>query len=59
LELTLEPGGVLLLSPVEFYRTVRLNESGLSKLRDARVSETKNLPDWFEEELHKARTDPE
>ena len=59
LELTLEPGGVLLLSPVEFYRTVRLNESGLSKLREARVSETENLPDWFQKKLNNARTDPE
>ncbi len=59
LELSIEPGGALLLSPVEFYRTVKLNPTGLSKLEEARASETEKWPDWFETELHNARTDPE
>ena len=59
LELSMEPGGTLILQPVEFYRTIKLNASGLEKLKDARSSEKCRLPDWFEKERHNAGTDSE
>jgi len=59
LELTVEAGGAIYLYPVEFYRTIKLNDSGLLKLKEARDSETSKLPDWFEEERRNARTDSE
>jgi len=58
-ELSMEPGGALSLHPVEFYRTIKLNASGLDKLKEARSSETAQLPDWFEQERRNAGTDPE
>jgi len=59
LELTVEAGGAIYLYPVEFYRTIKLNDSGLLKLKEAKDSETSKLPDWFEEERSNARTDSE
>jgi AbrB family looped-hinge helix DNA binding protein len=59
LELTVEAGGAICLYPVEFYRTIQLNDSGLSKLKEARDSETGKLPDWFEEERSNAQIDSE
>ena len=59
LELTVEAGGAIYLYPVEFYRTIKLNDSGLLKLKEARNSETSKLPDWFEEERSNARTNSE
>ena len=59
LELSMEPGGGLSLHPVKFYRTIKLNASGLDKLNKARSSETAQLPDWFEQERRNAGTDPE
>ena len=59
LELSLEPGGALLLHPVEFYRTIKLSASGIEKLKQARSSETCKLPDWFEEERRNAGADSE
>jgi len=50
LELSVEADGAIYLYPVEFYRTIKLNDSGLLKLKEARDSETDKLPDWFEEE---------
>jgi len=57
LELTVEPGGAIYLYPVEFYRTIKLNDSGLLKLKEARDSETGKLPDWFEKERSNAGAD--
>lgn len=59
LELSVEPGGSITLYPVEIYRTIKLNDSGLLKLNEARASETTTFPDWFQEELANARTDTE
>jgi AbrB family looped-hinge helix DNA binding protein len=59
LELSVEAGGAIYLYPVEFYRTIKLNDSGLLKLKEARDSETTKLPDWFEEERSNARIDSE
>lgn len=59
LELSVEPGGAIYLYPVEFYRTIKLNDSGLLKLKEARDSETDKFPDWFEEELGNAGIDSE
>ena len=46
-------------SPVEFYSTIKLNDSGLLKLKEARDSGTSKLPDWFEEERSHAGIDSE
>jgi len=59
LELTVEAGGAIYLYPVEFYRTIKLNDSGLLKLQEARESETDKLPDWFEKERNNAKIDSE
>ena len=59
LELTMEPGGAITLFPVEIYRTVRLNDSGLRKLIEARESEKTSFPEWFKKELEDAKTDTE
>jgi AbrB family looped-hinge helix DNA binding protein len=57
LEISVEPGGVISLYPVEIYRTIKLNEAGLLKLKEARDSETARIPTWFEEERGDAGTD--
>ena len=59
LELSVEPGGTIYLHPVEFYRTIKLNDSGLLKLKEARDSKTDKFPDWFEKELGNAGIDSE
>jgi len=59
LELSVKAGGAIYLYPVEFYRTIKLNDSGSLKLKEARDSETSKLPDWFEEERSNLRIDSE
>lgn len=59
LELSVEADGAIYLYPVEFYRTIKLNDSGLLKLKEARDSETGKLPVWFEEECNNAGVDSE
>ena len=59
LELTIEPGGAMVLHPVEFYRTIKLNTSALNKLEEARSAEQSKLPDWFEKERRNAGIDSE
>jgi AbrB family looped-hinge helix DNA binding protein len=54
LELSVEDGGAIYLYPVEFFRTIKLNDSGLLKLKEARDSETEKFPDWFEKERSNA-----
>jgi len=51
LELTVKPGGAITLFPVEIYRSIRLNDSGVSKLKEARESEPAAFPKWFDREL--------
>ncbi len=59
LELSVAPGGAITLYPVEIYRSVKLGESGLYKLIEAREAESGSFPDWFAEEMTHARTDTE
>ena len=59
LELQIEAGGAITLFPVEFYRTVKLNDTGLAKLAEAREAAETVFPGWFEKELEDAGTDTE
>jgi AbrB family looped-hinge helix DNA binding protein len=59
LELMVEAGGTITLFPVEIYRSIKLNDTGLSKLNDARASEATTFPEWFKEEIADAPTDTE
>lgn len=59
LDLTVLDGGKLALSPVAVYPTVRLSETGLTKLKEARQSGTERMPDWLREEMADAATDPD
>jgi len=59
LELSIEPGGAITLYPVQIYRTIQLNDAGLSKLKAARESGTGSFPEWFEKEMSHARADTE
>jgi AbrB family looped-hinge helix DNA binding protein len=58
-ELTVEPGGAITLFPVEIYRSIKLNDSGISKIQEARASEPATFPEWFAKELADAGTDAE
>lgn len=60
LELTVEEGGVIILHPVSIFPSLRLNDQGLEKLREARESGTGKLPQWVVEDMKSARnnTDP-
>lgn len=59
LELSVEAGGAIYLTPVEIYPTIKLSDSGLLKLKEARDSETGKFPDWFEKERGNAAIDSE
>lgn len=59
MELVMEAGGGITLFPVEIYRSIKLNDSGLLKLNEARASETTSFPEWFQEEILNAQTDTE
>jgi AbrB family looped-hinge helix DNA binding protein len=59
LNLSVEEGGAILLQPVAIYPTIRLNESGLARLKEARESGHGTMPDWFVEEMKDAEADPE
>ena len=59
LDLQVVEGGTLLLNPVVIYPTLRLNEKGIDKLREARESGTGQLPEWLIEEMRDAGTRPE
>jgi AbrB family looped-hinge helix DNA binding protein len=59
LELSVEAGGAITLYPVAIYRAIKLKDSGLLKIKEARDSETEKFPDWFMEEIKNARIDSE
>jgi AbrB family looped-hinge helix DNA binding protein len=59
LELTVKPGGAIVLHPIEIYRTIKLNNTGLLKLDDGRKSDISTFPEWFLKELTDARADTE
>ena len=54
LDLSVEDGGAIVLRPVAIYPTVRLNDRGLDKLREARESGTAAMPDWMTREMEDA-----
>lgn len=57
LDLTVDDGGRITLHPVVIYRTVRLNEQGQAKLKEARDSGTGKLPQWLSREMDDADAD--
>ena len=59
LDLSVTDGGVVVLQPVEIFRTVRLSEQGLAKLNEARQSGTTEMPVWLKQEIKDADSDPE
>lgn len=59
LELMVDEGGAIILHPVTAYKNVRLNERGLSKLKEARESGKDELPDWLKKEMKDASADPD
>lgn len=58
-EFTVEQGGAITFFPVEIYRSIKLNDSGTSKIQEARASEPATFPEWFAKELADAGTDSE
>ncbi|MEI6386577.1 MAG: AbrB/MazE/SpoVT family DNA-binding domain-containing protein [Spirochaetota bacterium] len=58
LNLEVEAGGTIILSPTVVYGTVRLSETGLGKLAEARGSGTAPLPGWLREAMNNAAADP-
>jgi AbrB family looped-hinge helix DNA binding protein len=59
LDLTVQPGGSIVLNPVAVYPTIKLSNEGLGKLAEARQSGVTELPDWLRAEMDDAQTDPE
>jgi AbrB family looped-hinge helix DNA binding protein len=59
LELTVAPGGAITLFPIEIYRSIKLSDAGVLKIKEARESEPATFPEWFDEELADAGTDTE
>ncbi len=59
LDMQVVEGGAVVLQPVEIFRTVRLAEQGLTKLKEARQSGTTDMPMWLSEEMKDAEPDPE
>ena len=59
LDLQVVEGGALMLNPVVIYPSIRLSESGIDKLREARESGTDRLPEWLVEDMCDAGTHPE
>lgn len=57
LDLSVLNGGALSLTPVAVYPTVRLSETGLTKLAAARTSGSEELPEWMREEMANADSD--
>ena len=57
LELSVDTGGKITLHPVEIYRTVRLGDQGIAKLKEARKSGTGELPEWLRRDMQDAGTD--
>lgn len=56
LDLSIEPGGAITLHPVAIYRTIRLSDAGLGKLKAARDSGLGELPDWLRQDMGDAET---
>lgn len=54
LNLQVEEGGAIVLHPVAVYPSIRLNEKGIAKLKDARRSGKGKLPEWMVKEIESA-----
>lgn len=59
LDLTVQPGGSIVLNPVAVYPTITLSEQGLAKLSEARESGVAEMPEWLRKEMDNAKADPE
>ncbi len=57
LDLTVENGGTILLHPVSIFPSIRLNERGIEKLKEARESDTGKFSEWILEDMKNARAD--
>ena len=57
LDLQLAEGGLVVLQPVEIVKSIRLSETGLEKLSEARKSGTTKMPTWLQRDMNDA--DPE
>lgn len=55
LDLSIQPGGSIVLNPVAVYPTIKLSEEGLAKLGEARESGTTDMPEWLRAELDDAK----
>ena len=55
LDLSVEEGGAIKLHPVSIFPSIRLNDQGLEKLREARESGTGKFPKWAIEDMKHAR----
>jgi AbrB family looped-hinge helix DNA binding protein len=52
LDLQLAEGGLVVLKPVEIVRTIRLSDSGLAKLNEARKNGTTKMPPWLQQDSY-------
>jgi len=57
LDLEILEGGSIVLTPVAIYPTVKLNEKGLKKLKEARKSGTVKMPARLSKQIRNARSD--
>ena len=46
-----------MLHPVSIFPSIRLNERGIEKLKEARESETGKFSEWILEDMKNARAD--
>jgi bifunctional DNA-binding transcriptional regulator/antitoxin component of YhaV-PrlF toxin-antitoxin module len=58
-EMSVTEEGTIVLHPVAIYRTIRLNDGGVEKLKEARESGKGTLPGWIAEEMKSAKANPE
>jgi AbrB family looped-hinge helix DNA binding protein len=54
LDLQLAEGGLVVLQPVEIVKSIRLSETGLEKLSEARKSGTAKMPPWLQRDMNDA-----
>jgi AbrB family looped-hinge helix DNA binding protein len=59
LDMSVVDGGAIMLHPVSIFPSIKLNDRGLEKLKEARESGTGKLPKWFVEDIKNARADTE
>ena len=57
LDMEIGDGGTIHLHPVSVHRTVRLNEAGIKRLKEARESGAGRIPEWLQKEMKDAGTD--